>query len=127
MAADQHHVIIGNGVAGVRAATVLRERDPDNRITIISIGGLLFSGTTGSVGVDQTNNYLLPSVAATVIGGTSILGGTGGYFKTGRWLQLPRTNPTSVLISLANAMGVSVSTFGEMGLAASAPLAGLTA
>ena len=42
MAADRHHVIIGNGVAGVRAATVLRERDPDNRITIISIGGLLF-------------------------------------------------------------------------------------
>ena len=42
MATDQHHVIIGNGVAGNRAATVLRERDPDNRITIISIGGLLF-------------------------------------------------------------------------------------
>jgi 3-phenylpropionate/trans-cinnamate dioxygenase ferredoxin reductase subunit len=42
MAADLHHVIIGNGVAGVRAATVLRARDPDNRITIISIGGLLF-------------------------------------------------------------------------------------
>ena len=46
MAADRHHVIIGNGVAGVRAATVLRERDPDNRITIISIGGLLFSVVT---------------------------------------------------------------------------------
>lgn len=46
------------------------------------IGGLLFSGTTGSVGVDQTNNYLLPSVAATVIGGTSILGGMGGYSGT---------------------------------------------
>ena len=42
MVAERHHVIIGNGVAGVRAATVLRERDPDNRITIISIGGLLF-------------------------------------------------------------------------------------
>ena len=47
-----------------------------------AIGGLLFSGTTGSVGVDQTNSYLLPSVAATVIGGTSILGGTGGYSGT---------------------------------------------
>jgi NAD(P)H-nitrite reductase large subunit len=42
MAADRHHVIIGNGVAGNRAAALLRERDPDNRITIISIGGLLF-------------------------------------------------------------------------------------
>lgn len=47
-----------------------------------AIGGLLFSGTTGSVGVDQTNSYLLPAVAATVIGGTSILGGTGGYTGT---------------------------------------------
>jgi NAD(P)H-nitrite reductase large subunit len=42
MATDQHYVIIGNGVAGNQAAAVLRERDPDNRITIISIGGLLF-------------------------------------------------------------------------------------
>jgi NAD(P)H-nitrite reductase large subunit len=40
--ATQHHVIIGNGVAGNRAAAVLRELDPDNRITIISIGALLF-------------------------------------------------------------------------------------
>jgi ribose transport system permease protein len=49
---------------------------------LAAIGGLLFSGTTGSVGPDQTNNYLLPSVAATVIGGTSILGGVGGYTGT---------------------------------------------
>jgi hypothetical protein len=55
-----------------------------------------------------------------------ILGGTGGYFKMGRWLQLPATNPTSVLISIANAMGVNVPTFGEKLLAATAPLAGLT-
>jgi ribose transport system permease protein len=49
---------------------------------LAAVGGLLFSGTTGSVGVDQTNAYLLPSIAATVIGGTSILGGTGGYSGT---------------------------------------------
>jgi ribose transport system permease protein len=49
---------------------------------LAAVGGLLFSGTTGSVGVDQTNSYLLPSVAATVIGGTSILGGSGGYSGT---------------------------------------------
>jgi hypothetical protein len=63
-------------------------------------------------------NFALPNL---------ILGGTGGYFNMGRWLQLPKTNPTSVLISLANAMGVNVSTFGETGLAASAPLSGLAA
>ena len=47
-----------------------------------ALGGLLFSGISGSVGPDQTNAYLLPSVAAAVIGGTSILGGVGGYSGT---------------------------------------------
>lgn len=37
-----HHIIIGNGVAGNHAATVLRERAPDDRITIITVGALLF-------------------------------------------------------------------------------------
>ena len=41
MASGKHHVIIGNGVAGNRAAAVLRERDPENRITILSVGALL--------------------------------------------------------------------------------------
>ena len=55
-----------------------------------------------------------------------ILGGTGGYFKMGRWLQLPATNPTKVLISIANAMGVNVKSFGAPPYADTAPLAGLT-
>jgi hypothetical protein len=67
---------------------------------------------------DSHANFALPNV---------ILGGTGGYFRMGRWLQMPRTNPTKVLISLANAMGVSVSSFGEEGLSDTSPLAGLTA
>ena len=62
-------------------------------------------------------NFALPNV---------ILGGTGGYFKMGRWLQLPSTNPTKVLISLSNAMGVNVTTFGEPALQATGPIAGLT-
>jgi ribose transport system permease protein len=49
---------------------------------LAALGGLLFSGISGSVGPDQTNAYLLPSVAAAVIGGTSILGGVGGYTGT---------------------------------------------
>jgi ribose transport system permease protein len=49
---------------------------------LAALGGLLFSGISGSVGPDQTNAYLLPSVAAAVIGGTSILGGRGGYAGT---------------------------------------------
>ncbi len=55
-----------------------------------------------------------------------ILGGTGGYFKMGRWLQLPKTSPTKVLISLANAMGVSVTNFGSGAYQDTSPLSGLT-
>lgn len=67
---------------------------------------------------DSHANFGLPNI---------ILGGTGGYFQMGRYLQLPRTNPTQVLISLANAMGVDVPSFGEEGLMATSALAGLTA
>jgi hypothetical protein len=80
-----------------------------------------YGGTSGgrdSSGAATHSNSQLPNV---------ILGGTGGYFDTGRWLQMPRTNPTQVLISLANAMGVDVSSFGEQGLMATSPLSGLTA
>lgn len=49
---------------------------------LAALGGVLFSGMSGSIGPDQTNAYLLPAIAATVIGGTSILGGTGGYAGT---------------------------------------------
>ncbi len=49
---------------------------------LAALAGIMFSGTTGSVGPDATNSYLLPSVAAAVIGGTSILGGVGGYGGT---------------------------------------------
>ncbi|MHA1569418.1 MAG: NAD(P)/FAD-dependent oxidoreductase, partial [Alphaproteobacteria bacterium] len=35
------YVIIGNGVAGNQAAALLRERDPDGAITIVSRGTLL--------------------------------------------------------------------------------------
>ena len=42
MAASQHYVIIGNGVAGNEAASCLRARDSDSRITLITAGRLLF-------------------------------------------------------------------------------------
>ena len=44
----------------------------------------------------------------------------------GRYLQLPTTNPTQVLISIANAMGVDVPTFGKDALAAKSGLSALT-
>jgi nitrite reductase (NADH) large subunit len=41
MAKATRYVIVGNGVAGNRAAEILRERDPDSRITIVTSGTFL--------------------------------------------------------------------------------------
>ena len=47
-----------------------------------SISGILLAGRTGAVVLQLANAFLLPSVAAAVIGGTSIFGGVGGYTGT---------------------------------------------
>jgi len=46
---------------------------------LAAIAGILISGFTNVAAVTLADIYLLPSVAAAVIGGTSILGGRGGY------------------------------------------------
>jgi ribose transport system permease protein len=47
-----------------------------------AMGGILLSGATGVADRGLVEPYLLPSVAAVVIGGTSIFGGAGGYSGT---------------------------------------------
>jgi ribose transport system permease protein len=47
-----------------------------------AIGGLLLVGLTNAADLGLATSYLLPSVAAVVIGGTSIFGGLGGYSGT---------------------------------------------
>jgi ribose transport system permease protein len=47
-----------------------------------AIAGLLISGLTNTASVSLADASLLPSVAAAVIGGTSILGGRGGFGGT---------------------------------------------
>jgi ribose transport system permease protein len=47
-----------------------------------AVAGILIGGRSGAVDLQLAGSYLLPSVAAAVIGGTSILGGTGGYAGT---------------------------------------------
>jgi ribose transport system permease protein len=47
-----------------------------------AIAGLLLSGLTNVASVTLADSLLLPSVAAAVIGGTSIMGGRGGYAGT---------------------------------------------
>ena len=47
-----------------------------------AIGGVLYVGLTNAADLQLVSPYLLPSVAAVVIGGTSIFGGVGGYSGT---------------------------------------------
>jgi ribose transport system permease protein len=47
-----------------------------------AIGGMLLAGRNGLVDLQLANTFLLPSIAAVVIGGTSIFGGVGGYTGT---------------------------------------------
>jgi ribose transport system permease protein len=47
-----------------------------------AIAGMLYLGYTASPSLDLVDPYLLPSIAAAVVGGTSIFGGSGGYGST---------------------------------------------
>ena len=49
---------------------------------LAAVGGIMLLGRTGAVDLSLAVNFLLPSVAAAVIGGTSIFGGIGTYSGT---------------------------------------------
>jgi len=49
---------------------------------LAALAGFLFSGLTNVASVTLVDSSVLPSVAAAVIGGTSIMGGRGGYGGT---------------------------------------------
>lgn len=49
---------------------------------LAALAGILLAGRSGSVDLQLASSLLLPSVAAAVIGGTSIFGGSGGYSGT---------------------------------------------
>ena len=49
---------------------------------LAGIAGLLVAGLTKTASLGLVESYVLPSVAAAVIGGTSIMGGRGGYAGT---------------------------------------------
>ena len=82
------------------------------------IGCLLLAGVVKTPSAFQGNNYLLPSVAAVVLGGTSLLGGPGSVIATAagalfltQLQQLLRTtdlNAGVVLIVQAIAIAVGV-------------------
>ena len=49
---------------------------------LAALAGLVIVGGTGTADLSLADVYLLPSVAAVIIGGTSIFGGRGGYSGT---------------------------------------------
>ena len=68
-------------LAGVRVGNVLVVLYIISAV-LAGIAGLIYAGVIGSVTGRLVDPYLLPSVAAAVIGGTSIFGGRGGYAGT---------------------------------------------
>jgi ribose transport system permease protein len=92
---------------------------------LAAIGGFLISGLTNVASVTLAVPYLLPSVAAAVIGGTSILGGRGGYAGTIVG-ALILTVVTSILSSLGYPEAVRQILFGAIIIAVAAGYARVT-
>jgi ribose transport system permease protein len=93
---------------------------------LAAIGGLLVSGLTNVASVTLADPYLLPSVAAAVIGGTSILGGRGGFAGTIVG-ALILTVVTSLLSSLGLSEAVRQILFGSIIVLVAAGYARVTA
>ncbi len=68
-------------LAGVRVAGVLVLLYVISGV-LAGVSGLVYAGVIGSATGRLVDPFLLPSVAAAVIGGTSIFGGRGGYAGT---------------------------------------------
>ena len=69
---------IASRLAGVRVGQVLVVLYLISGV-LAGLAGLIYAGVIGSATGRLVDPYLLPSVAAVVIGGTSIFGGRGGY------------------------------------------------
>ena len=68
---------------------------------IAGIAGFLYSGQNNTASVTLVDSQVLPAVAAAVVGGTSIMGGRGGYGGT-----IVGALILTVLISLLSALGL---------------------
>jgi ribose transport system permease protein len=69
---------VASRLAGVRVGWVLVVLYLISGI-LAGVAGLIYAGVIGSATGRLVDPFLLPSVAAAVIGGTSIFGGRGGY------------------------------------------------
>jgi ribose transport system permease protein len=111
-------------LAGVRISAVLVALYLISGI-LAGAAGLLYAGVIGSATGRLVDPYLLPSVAAVVIGGTSIFGGRGGYAGT-----IVGALILTVLTTLLNVLGMPEATrqilFGAIILAVAAAYTRIT-
>ena len=111
-------------LAGVRVGAVLVVLYLISGI-LAGVAGLVYAGVIGSATGRLVDPYLLPSVAAVVIGGTSIFGGRGGYAGT-----IVGALILTVLTTLLNVLGMPEATrqilFGAIILAVAAAYARIT-
>ncbi len=80
---------------------------------LAAIAGFLIAGLTKTASLGLVESYVLPSVAAAVIGGTSIMGGRGGYAGT-MVGALILTVLTALLNALRMPEGVRLILFGAI-------------
>lgn len=93
---------------------------------LAAVAGFVLSGLTNVASVTLADTFVLPSVAAAVIGGTSIMGGRGGYGGT-IFGALILTVLTSLLSSLGYPEAVRQILFGSIIVAVAAAYARVTA
>lgn len=93
---------------------------------LAAIAGFLISGLNNTASVTLADSYVLPSVAAAVIGGTSIMGGRGGIGGTIVG-ALILTVITSLLNSLGYPAAVTQILFGAIIVAVAAAYTRVTA
>jgi ribose transport system permease protein len=91
-------------LAGVRVSVVLVALYLSSAI-LAGVAGLVYAGVIGSATGRLVDPYLLPAVAAVVIGGTSIFGGRGGYTGT-----IVGALILTVLTTLLNVLGMPEAT-----------------
>ena len=82
-----------------------------------SIGGILFAAFSGAAFLGMGDQFVLPTIAAVVLGGTSIYGGRGGYGGTMAAVVFT-TILTTVLVIGNIPQGVRNIIFGAVVLAA---------
>jgi ribose transport system permease protein len=111
-------------LAGVRVRSVLVVLYLISGV-LAGVAGLVYAGVIGSATGRLVDPYLLPSVAAVVIGGTSIFGGRGGYAGT-----IVGALILTVLTTLLNVLGMPEATrqilFGAIILAVAAAYTRIT-